>query len=323
MKNLVENEFGTGAIKSPKDKRDYKWSNIAMAIEPFDWSKGYDIEQERGKLKVKNQNGSGSCGGQAWSYYAFALDLNDNEEKSAAFIYHNTRVEPAGSAGRTNCQFCINTGVANESLCSSYDNGNPPSEAYMKNLVISQAAYDNAKTNKELKYARVNLNIEDVAQAIRENKGCVLGIYGTNNGTWRSMFVMPPLKIDTSCWAHWIYCGKVRMLNGEKYIGFLNSWGEDTGDKGWQWFSEEYFKKGGFFEGWTMTTLPVEKFLFTKTMKLGSKNSEVKELQKRLGVIQTSFFGTLTLKAVKKFQLDHGLKDDGIVGPLTRAELNK
>ena len=39
-----------------------------------------------------------------------------------------------------------------------------------------------------------------------------------------------------------------------KLCGVLNSWGEEVGDKGWQWLSEEWFKnpKLGVREGWTM-----------------------------------------------------------------------
>lgn len=83
--------------------------------------------------------------------------------------------------------------------------------------------------------------------------------------------------------------------------------------------------------------LGVNSFNFTQLMKLGSKSSEVKELQKFLnnsgyivsesgaGAIgsETDYFGTKTKNAVMKFQSAKGLKADGVVGPATRAELNK
>jgi len=316
-----EQVFGTGAIPDAPDNRDYQYANVAMAFPPFDWSMGYDIEQVIGKkLTIKDQNGSSSCGGQAWSYYGQALDI-DNEEKSAKFIYSQTFVGKGGSAGRTNCDLVIKKGWGDENLTPSYINGMPQGEDfYERPQDITLEAFAHALNDKGLSYAMVNLNIDEVAQAISNNKGCVIGIYGTNNGTWRTKFPLPPVKINSDCWAHWLYCGKALMINGKKYIGFANSWGNSVGEYGWQYISEDYFK-GGVWSCWTMVyNFPL--FKFTKTLIFGMISSDVKELQKRLGVIQTGFFGSLTLKAVKNYQLSHNLVNDGIVGALTRASLN-
>lgn len=71
------------------------------------------------------------------------------------------------------------------------------------------------------------------------------------------------------------------------------------------------------------------KYIFTKTLKKGNWNADVKELQQKLkdmslysGVID-GVFGPKTELAVKAFQTAHGLISDGIVGPKTNAELNK
>lgn len=80
--------------------------------------------------------------------------------------------------------------------------------------------------------------------------------------------------------------------------------------------------------------LGAERFIFTQFMKMGSTdastNGEVTELQKLLkglglywGEID-GIFGILTDAAVKGYQMANPpLKVDGIVGPLTRAVLNK
>lgn len=79
------------------------------------------------------------------------------------------------------------------------------------------------------------------------------------------------------------------------------------------------------------------KFIFTKFMKLGITDNEVKELQKFLnskgyllalsgiGSIgnETNYFGFLTKSALMKFQQDNNLKPDGVFGPLTRGVVNK
>lgn len=81
----------------------------------------------------------------------------------------------------------------------------------------------------------------------------------------------------------------------------------------------------------------INKFVFTKFMKLGITDNEVKELQKFLnskgyllalsgiGSIgnETNYFGFLTKSALMKFQQDNNLKPDGVFGPLTRGVVNK
>lgn len=322
-----EEKFGKGGLKDTLDVRDYKFSQIAGSLPPFDWNLGYDIEKVIGKkIKVKDQNGSGSCGGQAWAYYGEVIDP-DYEEKSAKFIYAQTHVLPAGSAGRTNCELVVNKGWGDESLTPSYDNGLPPSEIFMQDIAsISNKAFLDAFTDRALSYANTSINIDAVAQALRENKGVIIGITGKNNGTWTSIFPIRPNVIDNNCWNHWVYIGKAKLINGKKYVGFLNSWSESVGEKGWQWISEEYLQYPYVWSTWTMVynfPKPV-KYIFTQTMKVGSVGNEVMELQRRLNILPLDGkFGKITKTGVIKYQLSKGLIGDGIVGKLTRVELNK
>ncbi len=52
-----------------------------------------------------------------------------------------------------------------------------------------------------------------------------------------------------------------------------------------------------------------------------SISAMTQQLQRRLGVAADGDFGPITLRAVKGFQVSHGLVVDGIVGPATRAAL--
>lgn len=71
------------------------------------------------------------------------------------------------------------------------------------------------------------------------------------------------------------------------------------------------------------------RFNFTLTHGTGSRGNDVTELQKRLiaeGLLSTDatgYFGKLTSDAVKKFQEKNGIPATGLVGPMTRAALNK
>lgn len=57
------------------------------------------------------------------------------------------------------------------------------------------------------------------------------------------------------------------------------------------------------------------------TLRRGSQGTEVKRLQKLLGIAQDGIYGSYTEKAVKEFQLKHGLTADGVVGSKTWAAL--
>lgn len=75
--------------------------------------------------------------------------------------------------------------------------------------------------------------------------------------------------------------------------------------------------------------LGISRFNFIKDLEFGLKNDDVKQLQLYLsdkgyykGEV-TGYFGLETLYAVKSLQRAKGITPTGIVGPLTRKELNK
>jgi hypothetical protein len=228
--------------------------------------------------------------------------------------------------------------VAREPLCLSYDGGQPPSEAFMERPQdITPVAKQDAGTAEELSAAFVSADdIDSVAQAIRDNHGCVLGVRGSNNGTWLSQFPQPPASTDTP-WFHWIYAGKAKMINGKKFIGIINSWGTQVGVNGWQWLGEEYFNTTNVFNIWTMivkaTQLPGFKHNFTQNIKLNDRGVEVTALQQALttdGEFHyniTGFYGFITQTAViafqKKYSIDNQNTNGTVVGPLTREKLNE
>ena len=58
-----------------------------------------------------------------------------------------------------------------------------------------------------------------------------------------------------------------------------------------------------------------------KLLKRGSRGSDVKKVQRALGLPADGIFGPQTRAAVREFQARNGLAVDGIVGPQTRAAL--
>lgn len=65
----------------------------------------------------------------------------------------------------------------------------------------------------------------------------------------------------------------------------------------------------------------VEQFNLTRLLKKGCKGNDVKELQKKIGTKVDGIFGNNTLAKTKKWQTNHELKADGIVGRDTAHSL--
>src|ERR1700704_6308781 len=96
----------SGAHLRRADTRDYPYSplEIAEAAKPFDWQVGDGPDPALVLLlAIKDQGASGSCGGQAFSYYgqrlraAYAID---GRPRSAKFLYSQVYVPGSGSSDR-------------------------------------------------------------------------------------------------------------------------------------------------------------------------------------------------------------------------------
>ena len=257
---LVENKYGTGFVPERERDTDYIFCGRE---DDFDWDKGFDIEEKIKKelgsysyqLKPNHQLRSYSCVAQAWDKYGeikYLLHEKNEINFSPRWIYSNIHLPNGGAKIYSGGRWVRDHGLLPEDIFPSL----PMTEEHLRD----KGPYKDGKgPDFELwqqlmskgKLFSVWRSVDLFAKAIRENDGLVFGVGGCNNGTWRKEFPKPPRSLNDVQWGHAIYAGKAKKINGKKYIGILNSWGEKTGDKGWQWLGEDYINKTFAYTGWT------------------------------------------------------------------------
>jgi hypothetical protein len=90
---------------------------------------------------------------------------------------------------------------------------------------------------KEYRFVR-DLSMNTVAKTIVEGHGCLLA-YSLDESYGTTKFPLPP-RIHS--YGHLVYAGKLKLINGEPYVGIKNSWGPHVGENGWQWLSKDFFQ---------------------------------------------------------------------------------
>lgn len=268
---MNEKKYYTGLIPDIEDNRDFQLEEFFGEGEPFDWDKGYDIEEDLGiKLKVNNQGSSGSCVGQAKSKdreIKEFIEIKQYELYSARSIYARRSNYPQwGMYLREGCLIEKKIGIAKRKDVPDYQ-----TEEEMNNRDFLEKD-DNILKTKSKKFFSINYlsNIDKLAKAIRDYKGAMIGFRANNNGSWdREHPVFPKSKKEEE-WGHAVFVGKAKKVNGEKRIYFLNSWGEKIGNNGWQYFTEQDLNPKGdnsytpFFMGWVTVDLPNNEELLKK-----------------------------------------------------------
>jgi len=255
-----------GCIPDTEDLRDYEGDHLLAASQPFDWKNGYDVEQELGfKLPVKDQNGSYSCVGQGASSLAYIINAFEllpvygsmtkekMDELSAKSVYSQISLGLGkGATLRDAVKLLCDYGINTEKEVPTLEDGKPPKEDWVFDKSWMSPKLNQTAKNlqgKEFRTLRAKDSIESMAQCIRDNKAVIIGVRGSNNGTWRSVFP----QVGEQEWGHCLLAGGAKVIKGKRYIKVLNSWGENTGENGWQYLGEEWFKDGYMFNPWFYT----------------------------------------------------------------------
>ena len=246
-------QFGTGAVRDITDYRDRLYDGIAFSAAPFDWDKGYDIEKVINfTIPFKDQDGSSSCVGQAWSYYTGVLDAVETGKYNlvSAKAYYSQIALPSGGAYiREGGKLTVDWGAISETAVPSYENGQSPSETFMRDKSWKDNQDDLLAQKLKAKEFRMvaDITMDIIAQGIRDNYGVVGGINGANNGSWNSLEPTPGKKE----WGHALYFGKAGVDEKGKYIATPNSWGNRFNGQ-WQKLRSDWFTNEYMFNPWLL-----------------------------------------------------------------------
>lgn len=304
----------------------------------------YNLEVENDNTYQVNGLAVHNCGGQAMSYYGEVLNkVFDSvaEERSAKFIYSQCYYPTGGAIIDDLCKVAKDKGWGEEVLTPSNDKGVVTEEFMRRKEDITEDAFKKALNDRALAYTWVsNSQIDTIAQAAQLNHGAIVGITGSNNGTWLSKFPSPDNKRDV--WNHWLFVRGAKKIDGVKYIIVQNSWGDACGENGTQYLSEEFFTTGKCFACVTLVyAKPVvpTNHVFNFDMYYKTSGNEVKMLQDKLKLLgfmsktvpSSGYYGDITKQAIKDFQAYWHVASPLVlwwnggkyVGKSTRVALNK
>ena len=317
--NKMPNKNYDGIVedpRSPEEKAgDYKQSDILMGEVLLNW-----VEYNEKNLKtfpIQNQDGSLSCVAQATSKILAmheVLEGRDYDQLCPKFIYTRRENYPAGGMWLPNAlSIACKYGSCPEVDMPCDSKG----ESFMNDLKESAVCVVDAKPYKGNFYLELPLNIDEIAKVHEQGYGVLLG-FRFDYDEWTEV---PKLHADSKkeC-GHGVASVDYCLYNGEKALVIEDSWGPGYGKGGRRIITETFLKARCFYAGY-VTSLP--NFIFSKTIKIGSSGIEVRKLQEVLKIPIDGIFGQKTRLSVIAYQIKHLLVPDGIVGPKTRAELNK
>ena len=339
---MDDNNFKNGAlpdIRSEEEKsKDFLFSEIVASAAPVIWEE--KISTSWRKFPIYNQDGSGSCVAQTMAKLMGVLYWLKNDvyvHFSATHVYQRRSNKPQGGMSGTEAFDIAQQGVTLEVLTLSQD----MNDEQMDGVKIETYKDDVGKVFKLGNYVvGPSKDLEIIASIIQTTGKAVMVWYYFNHDEWTDVpTVLRTLDVYAPTTSrHSVTAVDFTLYEGKKCLIIEDSWGTNFGRGGQRIITEDFHRERNWFTAHPMNfkfetpvVPPVSVFTFTKTMKTGSQNNEVRELQlflQKLGFFPanstaTGYFGGVTRKAVIAFQLSLNLVGDGVVGPNTLAELNK
>lgn len=338
----MNNPFGTGAVKSPKDPRTVKVS--VMAAEPL--IKGgveyrpQDIEHQHKvgictaiSMVQLRQRKTGKKYSPEFQYLMQKREYDGNWDEGSS-IFHALKVaKNIGFLEKGHWTF------TNEN-----DRLLPYSQYIAKLKAIPQEGiYRLAgkkikdKDGKDVWVGGLTVDhipgygqldesdSQSIAKGIDESDAGILCMYGCSDAWWLPSWFpkdINPLRRKSFTSYHAIV---MSMFDYSKKVmqKVSNTWGVEWCMNG---NADIEHTKYAPIEAWAVLKEEpvIPPFKFNRNMWFGQKNTDIMILQQRLGIVpNTGFFGAITFAGVVKYQLRNGILATGFVGPITRSSLNQ
>jgi hypothetical protein len=230
---MIEN-LGKGCLPDKPDERDYQ---ITFAAPLVDWSQEYRLPNPGDE----DQGSSDSCVAQAWSYYHTQLHPKAYSRRDLfariALSY--------GAEIRSGGKEIVGSGQATRDEVPDPSPQTPQNMRDKSGITPEKQADD-----KELNYFVISGGgIDAIAAAIKNYKGVVFGVTGTNDGWHDLTNPRPPFYGEPNQWGHALYAMGFHMHSGQKCIIAKSSWCNAVSE---HHIKQNYFDSGNTFNAWTL-----------------------------------------------------------------------
>jgi len=259
---MIENVF-KGAIPQPEDARDLAAEPALSGAAPINWSQEFRLPDPGNE----DQGTSNSCVAQAFSYYHTQIHAANYSRRD---LYSRIALPQGGAYLRDGAAGIVNSGQATRDELADPD---PETEPGMR---AGAATAQQEAGHQELSYAAItNNSIDSIAQAVRDFKGVVFGVVGSNPG-WADMVNPRPPQPGEATWGHALYLmGYHTHSDGQKCLIAKSSWCKTYAPGATQpvtehHIRENYLTSSNTFNAWTL----IPKVQKIKIRKIGWNDAE-------------------------------------------------
>lgn len=250
---MFEKELPTGALFNEEDLNDPRnldYSKIAMSFGAFIPDEGDVLAR---KPIILNQYRSSSCTCHATAGGVYQVE---GKEISPRYAYKRIKTDakypssslPYGAYMLDPLKLKIKEGVASYADCVSPVVNSD--EEYL-DFEITKEMRESAKKNAggSYVYTTTSKGSTDIFDATvkymwEQKRPVLIGVMWKQKwdgySQTRKTGIFPLRFVEGSGTGHAIYAVAWKNINNEPYIGCVNSWGENWGDKGMVWFPRNY-----------------------------------------------------------------------------------
>ena len=226
--------FYTGALPDRQDKRDFNAEPLLGAAPAVDFENNPLFLP---KPPLWNQNASDACVGASWSYYHWQL-------KGEIFSKRDLFARIAQAYGA----YIRDGGVTLVKIGQQTETELPDPQFPDANNMRDKTGLNDQQAidDRELNSYSFNNTIDDCAKCIRDFKGCVFGVVGSENG-WKDKENPTPPKSGEATWGHALYLYGYHLHDGQKCVIARSSWSETD-----HHIKQNYFESGNTFNPWVL-----------------------------------------------------------------------